>query len=763
MASFFTFHRLRREWRQALQLRPVFPQGKFQGRGLVFCAGGAVHFTNLWVNLSLIRRVLGCKLPAEVWFFGPEEMTPRMQDLLERFDVRMVDGSAHAADLPSGKDRGFALKTIAVQWSSFEEVLFLDTESHPVRDPAFLFDEPSYRWTGALFWPDVFRVNPEAGCWRLWGLPMGTDWEWETGQIVLHKPSCWRALELAAHLNFRFRDYYRMVHGDKVTYQAAWRALDQPQGMPWKPARHVMRPGGVRMVEQHDFQGRLLFQHRTMADWSLDPAAAPGRDLGFVHQEACEGFLEELRGLAGREWSVFPRRRRPGGAEAAGPLRCAEGVLWGAARPPGPQELEALPPVCSPWEAAACQVWRGPRLATMGQMAQALHALQGGDPAVQAAACRQAAVIGFLDAGLLEMLPGAGGTEGSVLEEGWEALLRLKEASRRLRPAPGWIQASSLLPPEMHNALLPESERDLLGLLGAVFEATPEAGQWNAFAALSGVRRPGRTPGSLRRPAARFPERGDRVLVLTPVKNAAGLAAGYLERLAWLDHPADRLSLGLLESDSDDGTYEVFRGLLASSSLMGRWRRTTLLQRHFDLRFPVHVGRWHPSVQARRRSVLAQSRNLLLQGALLDEDWVLWLDADVVDYPGDIIRTLLSCHKDILHPLCVNDYGGPIFDRNAWRDQGTVNLGDLKGEGKVVPLDAVGGTMLWVRADLHRRGLLFPEVPYGAGHPKARPPGAEWKNGQAGELETEGLGLMAGDMGSPCWGLPHLEILHRKG
>jgi peptide chain release factor subunit 1 len=29
-------------------------------------------------------------------------------------------------------------------------------------------------------------------------------------------------------------------------------------------------------------------------------------------------------------------------------------------------------------------------------------------------------------------------------------------------------------------------------------------------------------------------------------------------------------------------------------------------------------------------------------------------------------------------------------------------------------------------------------------------------------VETEGLGIMASDMGVQCWGLPELEILHRR-
>ena len=33
---------------------------------------------------------------------------------------------------------------------------------------------------------------------------------------------------------------------------------------------------------------------------------------------------------------------------------------------------------------------------------------------------------------------------------------------------------------------------------------------------------------------------------------------------------------------------------------------------------------------------------------------------------------------------------------------------------------------------------------------------------RSGEVETEGLGLMAHDMGYECWGLPRLEIRHAR-
>ena len=141
--------------------------------------------------------------------------------------------------------------------------------------------------------------------------------------------------------------------------------------------------------------------------------------------------------------------------------------------------------------------------------------------------------------------------------------------------------------------------------------------------------------------------------------------------------------------------------------------------------------------------------------ALNDEDWVLWIDVDVVAYPASVIETFLASGKDIVHPNCVLQYGQRSFDLNAWRDKGRYHLDQLKNQGELVPLDAVGGTMLWVRADHHRNGLIFPAFPYGLANPKIRT-----RNYWKGEIETEGLGMMAADMGIQCWGMPQLEIRH---
>lgn len=243
-----------------------------------------------------------------------------------------------------------------------------------------------------------------------------------------------------------------------------------------------------------------------------------------------------------------------------------------------------------------------------------------------------------------------------------------------------------------------------------------------------------------------------KVLILTPVKDAAACVEPYCRRLLKLTYPHHRISIGVLESDSTDRTWsELSR---AAPRLRREFHRVTLVKRDFGYRIPFGLHRSAPQIQMERRAVLARCRNHLLFAALRDEDWVLWMDVDLIEYPNDIIERLLATGKEIVHPNCVLDPGGPSFDRNAWRDHGRLHLEDLRGTGELVELDSVGGTMLLVKSDVHRDGLVFPPFPYGSENPKIR-------EGR-GEIETEGLAIMAHDMGHSCWGMPHLEIRHRR-
>lgn len=245
------------------------------------------------------------------------------------------------------------------------------------------------------------------------------------------------------------------------------------------------------------------------------------------------------------------------------------------------------------------------------------------------------------------------------------------------------------------------------------------------------------------------------ILILTPIKDAANYLDGYFARLRSLTYPHADISVALLESDSTDGSFDKACELAATHG--PDFASIDIFKRDFGFRMPARMPRWEPSFQLARRNVLARSRNQLLFRALAGHDWVLWIDVDVVSYPPDIIETLLSHDLDILHPDCVREPGGESFDRNAWKDDGKLLMHDLRGTGGPVRIDSVGGTMLLVRADLHRDGLVFPTYRYGVESPAIRTRHPVWGRG---EIETEGFAAMAKDMGYQCWGLPDLQVVH---
>ncbi|MDQ7783786.1 MAG: hypothetical protein RDU20_12965 [Desulfomonilaceae bacterium] len=266
----------------------------------------------------------------------------------------------------------------------------------------------------------------------------------------------------------------------------------------------------------------------------------------------------------------------------------------------------------------------------------------------------------------------------------------------------------------------------------------------------------------------------DKVLILTPLKDAENHLAVYFQLLLDLTYPRSLISIGFLESDSRDNTFTESKRLL--ESLGSEFRSTRLWKKDFGFVIPPGASRWATEIQIERRAVLARSRNHLLFRALTDEDWVLWIDVDLVGYPPDIIERLLKTGKDIVHPHCVRESDRKTFDLNAWSERGTRHMEELRQEGDLVRLHAVGGSMLFVRADLHRDGLIFPPFLFGTRSPLIRSRNHLSTKADIvkryslmdilrrrfqGEIETEGFGIMAYEMGHECWGMPNLEVLHK--
>ena len=146
------------------------PKDRFAGRGIVICGGGAKYLPSVYVLVRLLRH-LRCGLPVEVWHLGEQEMPAAMRKLLEKLDVVCVDGLAMRRVHPARRLGGWELKCYALLHCAFAEVILLDADNCPVRNPEVLFTTPQYCEHGAIFWPDYTRFAKGQAVWLASGIP----------------------------------------------------------------------------------------------------------------------------------------------------------------------------------------------------------------------------------------------------------------------------------------------------------------------------------------------------------------------------------------------------------------------------------------------------------------------------------------------------------------------------------------------------------------------------------------------------------------
>ncbi|KAL2170338.1 hypothetical protein VTG60DRAFT_4924 [Thermothelomyces hinnuleus] len=277
-------------------------------------------------------------------------------------------------------------------------------------------------------------------------------------------------------------------------------------------------------------------------------------------------------------------------------------------------------------------------------------------------------------------------------------------------------------------------------------------------------------------------QNNERVLILTPLKDASRYLSKYFELIAKLTYPHHLIDLAFLVSDSTDDTMAVLAAEL--DRIQKRpdnvpFRSATVIKKDFGFTLSQDVEDRHGfAAQAPRRKALGRARNYLLYSALKPEhSWVYWRDADIVDSPDKIIEDFIAHDRDVLVPnIWFHRYenGRDIegrFDYNSWiesdkarklaasLDKDTIlvegykefdtgrtymaKMGDWRNnKDEEIELDGVGGVNIIVKADVHRSGINFPCYAF------------------ENQAETEGFAKMAKRAGYGVYGLPNYVVWH---
>jgi mannan polymerase complexes MNN9 subunit len=282
-------------------------------------------------------------------------------------------------------------------------------------------------------------------------------------------------------------------------------------------------------------------------------------------------------------------------------------------------------------------------------------------------------------------------------------------------------------------------------------------------------------------------ENSETVLILTPL---AKFYQEYWDNLLKISYPHDLVSIGFIIPKTKEGNaaYAELQAQVTktqSGPKTKRFASITILRQDTEspLQSQSEAERHKMENQKVRRAAMAKARNSLLFTTMgPTTSWVLWLDADIIEFPPTLIQDLAAYDVPIIAPNCFqryynedekkNDIRG--YDFNNWIDSPTARemaakmgkddillegyaematyrslmskMYDPQGDpGTKTKLDGVGGAALLVKAEVHRDGAMFP--PFAFYH----------------LIETEGFAKMASRLNWASWGLPNYlvsTILH---
>ena len=188
---------------------------QFISRGIVILAGG--RYTQIaTTSIYIIRLYHRSTLPIEVWVPRHSDLNSEWEEEMGQLGVDIRVLSDYATIGSSGdwmnpiawmtKPRPrnpWQWKAMIMLFSTFEELLFLDADSVPARDPILLFETEAYTSTGSVVWPDYWSNLASSYLPYITGItetPSDTLWHRrtpESGQMLWNKKLHWKvSLEL---------------------------------------------------------------------------------------------------------------------------------------------------------------------------------------------------------------------------------------------------------------------------------------------------------------------------------------------------------------------------------------------------------------------------------------------------------------------------------------------------------------------------------------------------------------------------------------
>jgi len=248
----------------------------------------AAYMPILLVSLRMLRKT-GNTLPAEVFIDNWTTYDPAICDaLLPSLNARCIVLSNVYDSAPSAaKPDHYQYKVFAILFSSFQHVLFLDSDSIAAHDPSVLFTAPPYTTHGLVTWPDFWELSVSTHFYHIAAIPeepVEKRLSSESGQVMINKDIHRESLLMMVYYNYYGPEYYYPLlcqgshgTGDKESFAQAALAAQLPYYQVKTPIRGLGRIVGMAQADPMEdlaYQTPMPSHIHPDATWTDDDVAA---------------------------------------------------------------------------------------------------------------------------------------------------------------------------------------------------------------------------------------------------------------------------------------------------------------------------------------------------------------------------------------------------------------------------------------------------------------------------------------------------------
>ena len=283
----------------------------YSGSGYVLLGGSTYSWYSLLAVQSL--RKVGSKRPIEIIIPNKHDVDELLcETVFPMYNAKCVtfEDVFPKPVLKKLNATGYQLKALAILASSFEKVLYLDSDVFTVENPDTLFESELFQHYGLITWPDFWRRTTSPALYTSLGLKFswkpvrflndyftpnellyqskelknpkqnvnlhdlkGTlpDWSTEAGLLLVNKSTHFSTLLLALYYNLNGpAGYYPLLsqggagEGDKETWSLAAQVLDKPW---WQVNNQPDKTYGIWLRDRNWIVDSCIIQVDPMEDF----------------------------------------------------------------------------------------------------------------------------------------------------------------------------------------------------------------------------------------------------------------------------------------------------------------------------------------------------------------------------------------------------------------------------------------------------------------------------------------------------------------